>query len=280
MTLYDAYLSEVDHLHADLGSITVEHTQASQVRLGIGVITYDRKDVALETIRAVRQYTTTPMSLVVADDGSPEETIAALSCEAPVIVGGNRGVAWNKNRALFHLTVVENCNVVILLEDDTRPVEAGWEIPWIEAARLWGHANWAGTWFKSHMLEGAGTPADPYLSHQFSAQCAVFSGEAIGYIGYFDPRFIGYGCEHVDHTMRLARGGYGGGYREAFGHIYYLIDSNLHLEAVESSENADQVGHNAELWHRIQDEPIHRMPWIDDDGMNAFREEIRSIRKA
>ena len=92
-------------------------------RIGIGVVTYNRRDIVLDTIEAIRGMTGyADVALVVADDGSTDGTIEALRGKrVPVITGANMGIAWNKNRALFLLDRLLGCEAVILLEDDTRP---------------------------------------------------------------------------------------------------------------------------------------------------------------
>ena len=182
------------------------------MRLGIGITTYNRRGILAGTIRRVRELTRhEPVHLVVADDGSQDGTQEALRKQGiPLVTGPNRGIAWNKNRALFLLSEMLRCDVVILLEDDATPTRFGWDSEWIDAAQRWGHVNYAGPWLQPHFVSGAGTPADPVLCSALTAQCAAFSREALAFGGYFDPRFQGYGHEHVEHTRRLARAGYGG----------------------------------------------------------------------
>ena len=125
-------------------------------RVGIGVITYNRKDVLAETLARVRAHTTSPFELVVADDGSWDGTGELVrSLGIRLVTGRNMGIAWNKNRALFLLTMRLQCDVVILLEDDSSPVKDGWEQAWIEASRRWGHINFAGEWLSRSFLRGS-----------------------------------------------------------------------------------------------------------------------------
>ena len=112
-------------------------------KIGIGIITYNRADLLADTIEQVRRFTRDPEAcLVVADDGSSDGTLAMLRHQqVPVVTGINMGIAWNKNRALFLLAHCLGCETVVLLEDDTQPVEAGWEAAWAEASQRWGHVN-------------------------------------------------------------------------------------------------------------------------------------------
>ena len=142
------------------------------------------------------------------------------------------GIAWNKNRALFLLGAVMQCDVVILLEDNSFPTSDGWDQEWMLAAQRWGHVNLAGEWFRDSFLKGAGTVDDPIISTDVSAQCSGFSRDALLYGGYFDSRFRGYGHEHVEHTSRLVRVGYGGSYEEIDGEvtpIYKLLKGRIEV---------------------------------------------------
>ena len=155
----------------------------------------------------------------------------------PVAGGVNRGIAWNKNRALYLLSAVMGCDVVLLLEDDVHPDGLGWERPWVEGAARWGHLNWAAPWIADRFVSGAGTPQDPTMCSVTSAQCAVFSAEALRYAGYFDPRFRGFGHEHVEHSRRMIRCGYGGTDHVADGReqvLFALLDGRFSMARSES----------------------------------------------
>src|SRR5579875_2903068 len=90
--------------------------------VGIGIITFNRKQILRETIERVRTLTRADdVAWVVADDGSDDGTLPMLRAQqVPVITGLNMGIAWNKNRALFVLAHELGCRTVILLEDDAQ----------------------------------------------------------------------------------------------------------------------------------------------------------------
>jgi hypothetical protein len=162
-----------------------------------------------------------------------------------VVTGPNMGVAWNKNRALFLLGTMLRCDVVILLEDDSYPVRDGWTNAWVQASERWGHVNLAGEWFRDSFLRGTGTIDDPILSKDVSAQCSGFSRPALLFGGYLDSRFRGWGHEHVEHTRRLLRIGYGGTYEEVDGEvrpIYRLLKGDIEVT-------------NLMPWHWVPQQP-------------------------
>ena len=60
-----------------------------QGRIGIGIVTYNRKDLVRETIECVHRYTTRDdVDFVVADDGSSDGTMAMLRGLGVPAVGG------------------------------------------------------------------------------------------------------------------------------------------------------------------------------------------------
>jgi glycosyltransferase involved in cell wall biosynthesis len=248
--------------------------------VGIGIVTYNRKEILGDTIDRVRMFTRlTGAALVVADDGSSDGTLAMLrEKQVPVITGENMGIAWNKNRALFLLSRVLDCETVILLEDDTQPSRAGWETEWMAGAKRWGHVNYAADWMRPHFESGAGTAADPVLCQHVTAQCAVYSQDALTYGGYFDPRFTGYGHEHVEHTRRLVRVGYGGTDERIDDkeHVrYFLINSDLTVVSSKSYSDKDQEASNLQLARSIMGEQGYRAPWGKDPQLRQFRAETK-----
>ncbi len=253
------------------------------IRVGIGIVTCNRKDVLAETLARVRSHTTSPCTLAVADDGSTDGTAEmVLSRNVTLVRGRNMGIAWNKNRALFLLSAIEQCDVVILLEDDSFPTKDGWEQEWALAALRWGHVNLAGEWFRDSFLRGTGTVDDPILSTNVSAQCSGFSRTALSYGGYFDPRFRGYGQEHVEHTRRMVRVGYGGSYEEVDGEvrpIYWLINSCIEVTRPASFSNQSDQDRNWLLCRELLFDESYRMPWRDDAELKQFREEMANATR-
>ena len=250
-------------------------------RVGVGIVTYNRKELLSGTIDQVRALTRQPdAALVVADDGSSDGTLTMLrDKQVPVITGVNMGIAWNKNRALFLLSQTLGCETVILLEDDTRPSQAAWETEWIEAAKRWGHANYARNFMQDRFVSGSGTALDPYLCKDVTAQCACFSTAALTYGGYLDPRFKGYGYEHAEHSRRLVRVGYGGTERRIDGEQrvqFYLITGHAKEVSSTSHQNTADEERNLKLARELMAIQGYRSPWGEDTELRQFRSEIES----
>lgn len=249
-------------------------------RLGVGLITFNRRDSVMESLARVRRLTTEESALiVVADDGSSDGTREAIGATGVPLVGGvNRGIAWNKNRALFLLGELLGCEAVILLEDDVLVNESGWERDWIEATRRWGHVNWAAPWIGEYFDFGDGTPESPIMSTVTSAQCAAFSADALRYAGYMDPRFQGFGHEHIEHSRRLVRCGHGGIDRMVDGREYLrfaLINANFIMAPSISHFDEPQSERNRAIAHVAMADRRYRAPWANEEDMARFREEMR-----
>ena len=118
----------------------------------------------------------------------------------------------------------------------------------------WGHANLAAEWLSEKFLSGTGTVDDPVHSTAVTAQCSVYSREALLFGGYFDPRFTGYGHEHVEHSCRLIRCGYGGGEKlmpnGEMGTYFLMLRGGIRfLSMAKTFFDQDQVDCNLTLCH-------------------------------
>ena len=252
--------------------------------LGIGIVTYNRRLVLSETLDRVQQHTKHPRTVVaVADDGSTDGTLDMLRArQVLTVTGRNMSIAWNKNRALFLLAELLRCDIVLLLEDDAYPARDHWELEWIHAAIRWGHANVAARWIEAHVAPGcgAGTLDDPIHSNRLTAQCAVFSREALLFGGYFDTRFREYGHEHVEHTGRLLRLGYGGIQEPVNGQpgpFFKLLWGGIGFHQVPPVVEAKdaQAERNLPLAHMLGGDFSYRAPWRNEDEARQLRDEMR-----
>jgi hypothetical protein len=230
----------------------------AEKRLGLGLVTCNRRESLETLVRALRTFTRTPVEVVVADDGSTDDTVAWCRAEGLRVVSGeNRGVAWNKNRALAYLLEWTDCDPIALLEDDARMWEVGWEEDWVRATWVWGHVNW------SHQpperaAAGRGTPEDPWRHSLHGGQCVFSEREAALQVGYFDPRFKGYGWEHREWTRR-----FGKLLAERWGVPTAsppCLNTHVGVEFQATSFNQMQFDWNQRLMDRLFREPIYRPP--------------------
>lgn len=258
-------------------SITEEYI--TTINVGIGVITFNRKEHLAKTVEAVKKFTKGDYHLVVADDGSRDDTVEW--CEqnkVPHTNCANKGVVRNKNRALYYLNEVKNVDVLILLEDDCRPNKENWQKEWVIAALLWGHINYAHKRIINKdeaVVSGTGSSTSPYLCKLVTGQCTACSKDAMDNIGYLDPRFSGYGAGHVEWTERFIRQGYNGTIEKQW--VYPAINTGLNSDDAPTFKNPDQLEKNRALKKKISKESHKREAWLDKQERLEFLEEINSI---
>ncbi len=231
------------------------------------------------TIEAIRIHTQHPHVLFVADDGSSDGTDAMLGeMNITHLTASNRGIAWNKNRALFYLNQTRRCDVIILLEDDTRPNADGWEMIWIDAAIKYGHINLYPSHWTEGNVSGSGTVDDPYVSRLLTGQCSAFTRQSINTAGFMDTRFRRYGFEHVEHSYRMISCGYGGLAGTDPGTFFpYLITSSLTVSGLDKAPDMEGVRHNAPIFDQLKTEPRHRWAWRTDEELAIFRCEQAAV---
>ena len=119
------------------------------------------------------------------------------------------------------------------------------------ASLAYGHVNYAAPWFAERPVTGAARWHDPAQSRPFSGQCVGLSRRALSIAGYMDPRFKGYGFEHIEHTIRLSRYGFGVGMRDPeqpASRLFYLIDGGVSVLASESHGTGELVEANAPIF--------------------------------
>lgn len=95
-------------------------------RRGVAVVTYNRGPNLEMILDAVESTVSKDVKLVVADDGSTDDTekiVLSRKDRWVLIKGPNLGVAANKNRALWGL---QDCHFMAIIEDDLHPIKSGW----------------------------------------------------------------------------------------------------------------------------------------------------------
>lgn len=247
--------------------------------LGIGIVTYERRSLLEQLLATVAELTSSPYELVIADDGSRDgSAMWAQEHGLRVVSGPTRGVAWNKNRALFALAHL-GCDPLVLLEDDAQPVTRGWECDWIEGTRAWHHLA-CDPKVDRHAVSGAGTPTDPFVSPAATGFCMSVSAMVLDLVGYFDSRFRGYGHEHSEWTTRIKRAGYGfkpitlPDGRDFDAQLF--LTGGLTLVKVKGTGTLAQARANREIARQLAAEPVFRRPWRTPEERSSFLAEQES----
>jgi len=189
---------------------------------GIAICHYNRLDTLTEIVQAVKETAPADARIVICDDGSEDpgeaydgfgRTVSIVAKEQNVLLlqGANLGVAANKNRALWAL---QDCDFLCILEDDLRPIEAGWFEAYEKAATLSGIHHFCRVQdrevdslapeFDAFMEQNRITPVygpSPRGDLTFITQTVVRE------VGAFNPRFRGAGYAHGEWSQRVARAG-------------------------------------------------------------------------
>ncbi|MBS7791919.1 glycosyltransferase [Roseococcus sp. SDR] len=250
-------------------------------KIGIGIVTYNRLEYLRNCVQGVRQFTTSPFHIVVADDGSTDGSREWCRSEGIEVIGlGNQGVCWNKNRALFALQEA-GCDPILLLEDDCWPIAPGWDHDWRVATALFGHVSYAHPKLAKWTLSGSGRPTDPYVNNKATAQCSSISALLMRKVGFFDSRFKGYGVGHAEWTTRIKKAGSGFKWaeiedgRRARANLY--IHGGVKGHDAPTFKDRENVARNEALFDRLKQEPIYRHPWSSAEEQASFAREMLEL---
>ena len=238
------------------------------MKLGIGVPTYNRAASLKRCLDSISRYSSESFVGVVADDGSADETKDMTHPDFTFLHCENGGIARNKNRLLYRLFEIEKCDVVLLIEDDveiTEPDTVGWVLYWV--GDDW-HMN-----FRPDT--GQDNPRNLRFSKDFGGWFSGYSRKSIDYAGYMNPHFQGYGYEHVEHTWRLIRHGYGGIIRDGvylastLGIDGFTIDSGI-----PSTVKPGDIERNHAILLDAMKYTGYKHPWLNEVDRIKFLSEV------
>jgi len=251
--------------------LTPRWEEPDQASLGIGIITCNRLSHVRWCVDALRQWTRAPFHLVIADDGSTDGAAAwARESGIPVVTGRNRGVAWNKNRALHWLMHRTACERILLIEDDIYPVRAGWEQGWLEALERFPHLNYSPKSAAPPWEQQVDTIDGYPVLNWVNAALMAMTRQAVNTVGFFDTRFEGYGYEHIELTARYVRAGL----HPANGYLTFR-DGSLsdHNVGGWDDRRLEEIARNGAIHWRILDEPVWRPPALGTQQAAALARE-------
>lgn len=185
-------------------------------RHGVAICHFNRMKHLGQIVEAVKLTAPNGTKVVICDDGSDEEdnyTVEQVARDTGVIVlrGPNKGVAANKNRALWAL---QDCATLVILEDDLLPKEQGWFEAYEKAAIISGIHHFCRVQdrvveesvpaFSAFMKEQGLTPI--YGPHP-RGDLTFLTNTVIQTVGAFNPLFRGAGYAHGEWSKRVAKAG-------------------------------------------------------------------------
>jgi hypothetical protein len=252
---------------------------------GIGIITYKRPEHLAKCLAQLRKHTKGPCEIIVACDSPNDVETARLCAEfgTGLIQGENRGVVWNKNRALYHFVNDTRCDPIVLLEDDTYPVSDDWLAEWVSAAARWHHVNFSHPAIlrsNDALVGGEGTSERPYIHRLVTGQCTAVSRKAMEAGGYLDTRFKGYGHGHVEWTKRHNTLLFGNLVPDFSPHagVFLSIVGGLQSDDARSFRSEAEVRRNSVLLREADKAPRrYRDPWQTPDERKILTQEIDAM---
>lgn len=180
---------------------------------GIAVVTYNRGFQLREILEAIENTAPADCRLVVADDGSTDNTseVVANSSKWIHVRGPNLGVAANKNRALFAL---QDCNYISIIEDDLKPVRKGWFDLYRQVSLYTGIHHFCRVQnkrvqevipeFSKDLIEHN---VYPIYGPSPRGDFTFITRLVIDKVGGLNPRFRGAGYAHGEWSDRIAKAG-------------------------------------------------------------------------
>ena len=225
--------------------------------VGIGVCTYNRAKYLGEVLRLLLLSRDPDTEVVVADDGSSDETKSVVQSFGLEYLGGNNlGISGNKNRILRRLGKKD---YIFLIEDDVKILRKGWENFFIEACEKSGveHFTFSPPGRYGRVLGETAYDGTVIQHSEFDGGCFLFiTGRALSICGGFDERFKGYGFEHCEFSERVFRFGLSG--RERINNVkgsgeYVSIWEEV-PKLIGDEERDKQGAINWSLWQKIRAE--------------------------
>jgi len=269
--------SAIDFIDLDL----LEKSVLANIKIGVAVITYNRLKRLQDNVEHIKRFSDKNTILVVADDGSSDGTKAWCDENKTACISHhNSGVVANKNRALYYLHEIQQCDVSILLEDDCKPVDDGWDKAWALTALTWGHVNFAHKRVinEAKLIKGNGEIYSPFISKSVTGQCTATSLNAFQKVGYLNPIFKGYGCGHVEWTQRFIVQGFNG---LTDSHVSFpCINTGLLSEDAPTHKSEDDIGRNRAIKSSLKAKQEYVYPWTTEPDRLDFIDVVKSVMES
>lgn len=168
--------------------------------IGVGICTRNRRDMAMETVKAWRDHLPAGARLVIVDDASD-----VPFPDADFRFDENVGVARAKNKCL---ELLADCQHIFLADDDIRPLTDDWWKPYVasrEPHLMWIFNKPAGA--TKRQVEVL-FEDDEVVAYHATRGCLLYvQREVLEVVGGMDPRFGKWGWEHQSWSDRIHAAG-------------------------------------------------------------------------
>lgn len=195
------------------------------MKIGVGVTTHDRRDVAYKTIKTIQDRTPEAHRIVVVDDGSIDPYPGAYRFE------DNVGIATAKNKCL---ELLDDCDHVFLFDDDCFPRVTNWWLPYVTHDSP--HLMYLFDKIGGRLLSDAGVvyEDDETHAHSHPRGCMLYVDRTVtALVGGFYTGFPKWGGEHQEYSQRIHNAGLTAfPFMDVRGShkLIYSADEELHVE--------------------------------------------------
>ena len=207
-----------------------------EIRRAVSICTFNRINHLGEVLNGV--YTTMPneTDVFVCDDGSTDQThrIVEQYPNVHYFRGPNRGVAFNKNRALW---LMQDHHFMCILEDDLMPVENEWFETYEAVSVLTDIHHFCRVEDKiapevrpafTDYLKAA-LNVTPIYGSSPRGDLTFLTRKVITTVGGFNPEFRGVGFAHGDFSARVVKAG-------------LVSHPNGYVDIIEARDKFKQIG--------------------------------------
>lgn len=162
--------------------------------IGIGITTFNRKEVLSKALENHKKYLPEGARLVVVDDASTYPVASDYRFNQ------NVGIATAKNKCL---ELLEGCEHIFLFDDDTWPIVKDWHLPYIDSGIK--HLSFTFPSLASGRKNGRKFLNSVNGLSEYGSPCGCMlyiHRDVVNKIGGFDMDYPKWGMEHVDYSNR------------------------------------------------------------------------------
>lgn len=170
------------------------------VKIGIGITTHNRNEVAEKTLSMWRAYLPDGAKLVCVDDCSDDPFRFAN-----YRFNSNVGIAVSKNKCI---ELLDDCDYIFLADDDIYPIVSDWYEPYISSGEH--HLCLTFDKFSNGKPNGRIKLGEDDLLTHYKEPCGVLlfmTKRCIENVGGMDPGYGKWGYEHLSYSMRIYNAG-------------------------------------------------------------------------
>lgn len=229
---------------------------------GIAISTRNRHEILADTLAAFREHTPAGVPIVVIDDASSKPVDGAAHR-----FEWNRGIAATKNKGLELLAGL-GVHHMFLFDDDTRPLDDHWWVPYVESPEphlMHNFTHWENgepvgddrVWFDDGR----------HRAHVAPRGCMLYAHRSVlDAVGGMDTAFGQWGYEHGDWSNRIhAAGLTTWRYGDVSGSeaLIYSMDRHVHrngghARTVPAAKRQALLGPNRQRHDLQRDQPLYR----------------------